>query len=281
MEIPIKTLFYKESITNIQIDIFKSKVQFYNLTSDLVNTKSHAEILSGTQVYYDLKTDYEIISYIILLTDRESLDEAGKKTFDFYKNYDHKHFTAFEKETQSKTVGKPRCFAKFDGYGITHFQENSDGLWKLSQQRISDYFFYGTIIPAFPLSLRLDLNNKIISNISRNDSTFRLKGFPLLDYDKIPERSYSENLYNNAVFQTISISPKGVFSKIKSPPYETDFIYSIEDFRHNYATIALNWPELTIAEINAIIDAALVDTDFIETIHSGTNFQEPGEAPPN
>jgi hypothetical protein len=279
MDLPIKTLYFSDSISNFQIDIYKNKVEIYDLRSEIVNIKSHAEILSGSQVFCDLKTDYDIISYVILFTERATLDEDGKKTFDFYKYYENKQFPAFEIETQSGSTHKPRCFARFDGYGITHFQDNSDGLWKLSEQRISDFFFNGPKVPGLPLSVRMDLKRKIIFNVKDFNTTINHVGFWLLDYDKIPKKSYTEN-FNNIILETISLSKKGILIKNKNAALEWDCNYSFEDFRKNWAIIAGGWPEQTIAEINALIDGSAIENELMDKIIADTKHQEPGEAPP-
>ncbi len=255
-------MYYNTLNDNVQIDIFKDKVEIYDLRSETVNIKTHDEILTGEQVFCDLNTNHQIILNIIPFAEKEHLSEAGKKTYDFYRNYELSQIWNIEIETQCRSHDKPRRFARFDAHGISHYKENVHELYLFSQQRISDFFFKGPGIPSLPLSLRKDLMRKIISNINGYNMTFCHEGHKLLDYDKIKEKSFEINSADIPAIKTVLISKEGI--TIKSTILGKEWIdhYSLEVFRLNTERIAWGWQEAIIAEIVAIITAAEIDLDF-------------------
>ena len=141
----------------------------------------------------NLQVDYELLKYLVIISDRNTMSDASKLVYDFYTAFDNSKIKPVTIEQDSKAGDFVRYFSSLTVHGISKYYEREDGDWIQSSQRFFDFFFFGPEIPKLSLGIRKSWRDQVFKALGDHPPFALTEGFVLFDYNKITPKNFTYN----------------------------------------------------------------------------------------
>ncbi len=151
--------------------------------------RSLAQTLDTGYPLCNLKIDYELIQYIIILTLPEDFEGTARRIYEFYKGFQEQKIIG---QVHVANKGNfTEYYYEMTPYGIDRYFLQDDERIKAEQQRFFDFFFYGPNVGSLPLDLRRTWREKVAAALASSCPFGIDDAFVLFDYTKLQEMKFT------------------------------------------------------------------------------------------
>jgi hypothetical protein len=275
----IKIWEYKEDYSEkmAKISLFNDRVEMLDSYYKTPRVFSFNAIFKLSYPLGNLKVDYELLKYLVIIADKKQLSDASIPVYNFYKNFENNLIEEQCIEVGIKLGNYPYHFYAMTKFGLRSFFERDGHSVDEHKQRFSDFFYHGPKKPNIELNIRQAWRTIVWKAIAKNSEVKLSQAFVLFDYSKIKVLAYEYSNPEKNEGSNLNINQGNVSIGGWSGRDGGGQVYSIEELWYSDSFIYSEFVQHK-AEIRKTLQAAIIDQ--VESNNETINNQEPGEAPP-